>query len=227
MLIIATIAAVVVISLLSAGVYLWLKMWPEYGDVARLRTPAWEYKGSDGYSTPLLLLRRETQTGGALLLKRTGLETVYRYDPQKRSLQAVTEVKWQNAGGPIARCLDQGHVLRRDDREYKLFAGDREIPTAGGVAIDDRRSPSGKWVAVHSAAGPVKASIIPDGSKLIYGQRYHEILSLPDLARVGKPVRIPAEPSRSPMHPCWSADDKFVVYADDNFWMVAVVETEF
>ena len=227
MLIIAAIAAVVVVSLLSAGVYLWLKLWPEYGDVPRLRTPEWEFRGSDGYSTPLLLLRRETETGGALLLKRTGLEAVYRYDPQSRSIRAVTDAEWQNAGGPIARCLDQGHVLRRDDREHKLFAGNREIPTAGGVAIDDRRSPSGKWVAVHSAAGPVTKSIIPDGSYVIFGQRYHEILSLPDLVRVGKPVRIPANENRGTMQPCWSADEKFVVYTDDAFWMVAVVETGF
>lgn len=229
MLIIATIAAVVVVSLLSAGVYVYLKIYPEYGDVPRLRTPQWEYRGSDGYSTPLLLLRRETQTGGALLLKRTGLETVYRYDPQTRSIRAVTDTDWQNAAGPIARCLDQGRPagLRRDDRGHKLFAGDREILTAGGVAMDEIRSPSGKWVAIHSAAGPVTQSIIPDGSQVIFGQRYHEILSLPDLARVGKPVRIPSEPSRSPMHPCWAADEKFIVYTDDNFWMAAVVETGF
>jgi hypothetical protein len=229
MLTIVTIAAVVVVSLLSLGVYVWLKIWPEYGEVARLRTPAWEYRGFDGYSTPLLMLRRETQAGGALLLKRTGLETVYRYDPPSRSIRAVTDAEWQNAGGPIAKCLDQGRPagLRRDDREHKLFAGDREIPTAGGVAIDEKRSPSGKWVAVHSAAGPVEKSIIPDGSYVIFGQRYHEILSLPDFVRDGNPVRIPATENRGTMQPCWSADEKFVVYSDDAFWMVAVVETGF
>ena len=134
MIIIATIAAVVVVAGLSAGVYVWLKIWPEYGDVPRLRTPEWEYRGSDGNSTPPLLLRRETQTGGALLLKRSGLEAVYRYDPQTRSIRAVTDGEWQNAAGQIARCLDQGRlnpvVLRHDDREHKLFAGNREIPTA-------------------------------------------------------------------------------------------------
>lgn len=231
MIIIATTAAVVVVAALSAGVYVRLKIWPEYGDVPRLRTPEWEFRGFDGYSTPLLLLRRESQTDGALLLKRSRLEAVYRYDPQTRSIKAVTDGEWQNAGGQIARCLDQGRlnpaVLRRDDREHKLFAGNREIPTAGGVAIAEIRSPSGKWVAVHSAAGPVTKSIIPDGSYVIFGQRYHEIMSLPDLVRVGKPLRIPANENRGPMRPCWSADEKFVVYTDDAFWMVAVVETGF
>ena len=229
MLIVAAIAAVLIVSLLSAGVYVWLKIHPEYGDVPRLRTPEWEYKGFDGYGTPPLLLRRETQTGGALLLKRSGLEAVYRYDPQTRTIKAVTDGEWQNAGGQIARCLDQGRAagLHRDDREHKLFAGEREIPTAGGVAMDEVRSPSGKWVAVHSAAGPVTKSIIPDGSYLVWGQRYHEIMSLPDLVRVGKSIRIPANENRGTMRPCWSADEKFVVYTDDAFWMVAVVETGF
>ena len=229
MLTIATIAAVVVVSLLSLGVYAWLKIWPEYGDVPRLRTPEWEFRDLDGYSSPQLLLRRETTAGGALLLKRSDLKTVYRYDPQTRSIRAVTDVEWQNAGGQIARCSDQRRldpaVLRRDDHTHKLFAGNREIPTAGGYAIDEMRSPSGKWVAVHSAAGPATQSIIPMGGDVIFGQRYHELMSLPDLARVGKPVRIPSDPSRSTLHPCWTADEKLVVYADSGFWMLAVVET--
>ena len=90
--------------------------------------------------------------------------------------------------------------------------------------MDELSAPSGKWVAVHSAAGPVTQAIVP-GGHVIFGQRYHEIMSLPDLARVGKPVRIPSDASRSPLHPCWSADEKFVVYQDDGFWMLAVVET--
>lgn len=143
-----TVTAVFVVSVFSFGVYLWLKIWPEYGDVPRLRTPEWEFRDvSDG--SPQLMLRRETTAGGALLLKRADLKTVYRYDPQTRSIKAVTDVEWENAGGQVAKCSDQRHpdpsVLRRDDHTHKLFSGNREIPTAGGFAMDELVSPSRKW----------------------------------------------------------------------------------
>ena len=223
-------AIVVVISLMSLGVYVWWqKRRLDVGDVPLLKTPAWEFQPFDEATRPLML-RRETQAGGALLLKRNDLETVYRYDPETRSVRAVSAATWENAGGKISKCWDQmlaGALgpLRRDDRDHKLFAGDREVPTAGGFIRINQTSPSGKWVAVHSAAGPAKKSILPFGSDLIYGQRYHEILSLPDAKRVGKPVRIPVTDRNDFLDICWSADEKFVVYTTYFFNMLVVVDT--
>jgi hypothetical protein len=227
MLIAGIIAAVVVVSLLSGCVYLWLKIYPDRGDVPRLTTPAWEF--SDLKEGEQLMLRRETEAGGALLLKRTDLETVYRYDPQSRRVKAVSAGEWKTAGGAIARCSTQewatASVLRRDDKNHRLFAGEREVPTAGGFPLVELNSPSGKWVAVYSGAGPAVSSIIPLSPDLILGQRYHEIMSLPDVVRVGKPVRIPVEHYYDYLQPCWSADDKFVVYTSSGLPILIVVET--
>ncbi len=62
-------------------------------------------------------------------------------------------------------------------------------------------------------------------SDLIYGQRYHEILSLPDAKRVGKPVRIPVTDRNDFLDICWSADEEFVVYTTYFFNMLVVVDT--
>lgn len=224
---IVAVAAVFVVFLLSIGVFAWFKMWPTYGDVPLLRTPAWEFRdtGTEGVQT---MLRRESPRGGALLLKRTDLDTVYRYEPETRSLKAVTNAEWQNATGSIWGCLApepmDNYGLRRDYHSYKLFAGEREIPTAGGIAMDERISPSGRWVAVHSAAGPAMQAIIP-GGYLAFGQRYHEIMSVPDFVRRGEPVRIPVDAYNTYLHPCWSPDEKLVIYTSSTLGLLVVVET--
>ena len=225
-----TIALGFVVSMIWLGVYTWFKIWPTRGDVPLLKTPEWEFREINHFKGDQFMLRRETNADGALLLKRSDLETVYKYDPVQRSVTAVAETEWDNASGAIAKCTDQRladipSVLERNDREHKLFAGKREIRTAGKIALAELTSPSGRWAAVHSAEGPAVQSILPFTGDLIYGQRYHEILSLPDLARVGEPVRVPVNQTRSHLYPCWSADEKFVVYTDVSFWVLVVVET--
>lgn len=222
-------AAVVVVILLSLGVYVWLKVWPERGDVPLLKTVAWEFRALNEFEGERLMLRRETGAGGALLLKHTDLKTVYWYDLRTRALNEIGEAEWEKARGSVGHCGAQQtgatSVLRRDDRQHKLFAGEREIPTAGGIPLDELRSPSGKWIAVHSAAGPAVASILPFSPDLALGQRYHEIMSVPDIVRVGKPVRIPVDVYYTYLHPCWSSDEKFVIYTDHGSRFLVVVET--
>ena len=225
-----TVAAFFAVFLLSLGVYVWWwKTSLTRGDVPLLKVPAWEFRALDE-SNGQLMLRRDTEAGGALLLKRNGLETVYRYDAQTRSVSAVTDAAWQKATGQISKCVDQLYVsprsvLNRNDRDHKLFAGDREVQTAGAIVRNNLTSPSGKWAAVVSAAGPAVQSILPFSGDLIYGQRYHEILSLPEAVRVGRPVRIPVTDKNDFLEPCWSADEKFVVYTTYFFNLLVVVET--
>jgi len=89
---------VVVVSVLSLGIYLALKLWPIGADVPMLKTPAWGLKNLNEYDKELML-RRETKDGGSLLIKLSDPETVYRYDPEKRSLNAVGDADWQKAAG--------------------------------------------------------------------------------------------------------------------------------
>lgn len=96
---------VLVVFVVSLAIYLVLKFRPIRGDVPTFKTPAWAFKDFDDFHEEVML-RRETKGGGSLLIKRTDLETVYRYDPQERTLNAAGDAEWQKADGPIAKCFD-------------------------------------------------------------------------------------------------------------------------
>lgn len=195
----------------------------------------WRDDDLDEYNKELML-RRETNEGGALLIKRTDLETVYRYDPQERSLSAVGDAEWQKAGGPIAKCFDYGPrkpardvMVTQNDRDHQLLIGKpnalREVSTAGGYPLQNEVSPSGRWVAVLSGTGPAIPSLSPFSGEFILGQRYHEILSLPDTHQVSKPIRFPVSDTKHFFHRCWSADEEFVVHIQWQYAYLVVVPT--
>lgn len=220
------VVAVVVVCAFSLGIYLSFKVWPIGADVPMLQTPAWERKDLNTYRDELML-RRETKDGGALLLKRSDLETVYRYDPQSQSLSTVADAEWQKAGGPIAKCFDYKNIkvprdvtVTHNETKHQLLIGKpgalREVPTAGGYPLKEEISTSGKWVAVLSAAGPAIPPLAPMSGYITLGQRYHEILSLPDARQVSKPIRFPVNDTKDFFHVCWSADDEFVVHV---YWL--------
>ena len=56
------------------------------------------------------------------------------------------------------------------------------------------------------------------------GQRYHQIVSLPDAVVIGKAVRIPVRRDDQVLESCWSADEKSVVYHDILFSSLSIVE---
>lgn len=175
-----------------------------------------------------VLLRREAAGGGALLLKHPARETVYRYDPAAKALGEATDAEWQRAAGPVAECgkqLLRSHPdVRIDARSHRLMAGGREVSTAGRYAFTVIASPGGRWAAVVSAAGPEVFDPLPVPffpNDYIEGQRYLELMSLPDLVRHGEPIRIS---HKTPM-PFWSADDQFIVLLGAEFFHLSVVET--
>ena len=173
--------------------------------------------------------RRETVDGNALLLKRDDIETVYRYDVHTRSLSAVTNQEWVNASGPISKCSGLGSTppavgVRFDGPNFKVIIRDQPVATAGRIALDYLVSPTGNWVAILSATGPVIPTLLYDRGRVL-GQRYHEGAPVPGAASTGKPIRIPIISTTGVQLPCWSADENFVVYTDPNFSSLVVVET--
>lgn len=219
--------------LLSLGVFVIFKIFPMGADVPLLKTPDWEGKFLNQFSGEQLLLRRESEHSGALLLKRSDIETVYRYDSQKQKVDTVTVAEWERAGGPIAKCGDQRvfwaapSALHLDDQKRRLFVrqGEREVSTAGGVPLNYQTSPSGKWVAVLSASGPKVPSFMPLSGDVVLGPRYHQVMSLPDTVPFGSAVRVPVLSPTQVVDLCWSADEGFVVYTHPNFFSLVVVET--
>lgn len=222
--------AAVSLSLISFVAFMAFRIWPFGADVPLLQTPEWKDKHIGELYSGRLQLRRETQAGGALLLKRVDLEPVYRYDPPRKTLNAVTDKEWLNASGPIANCMDQlakpGRVrIRVDHGTHKLLVAEREVSTAASLALSSLSSPSGNWVAVLSATGPtIPAFALLSGDRVL-GRRYHEVKSVPDAVPAGKSIQIPVVDTITTLQLCWSADEKFVVYNDGSFSSVAVVET--
>ena len=226
--ILLTAAAVIIITLIAAGLYLALKLWPVGGDVPLQKTPAWEFQYLNEFKHQLML-RRETDAGGALLIKRTDLETVYRYDPQTRRIGPVSDAQWQSSTGPITNCSDystrkpvsEGPMITIDVREHKLLIGKpdawRKVPTAGGYPLAFKESPSGRWVAVLSATGPAIRPLLPGvgAGDWILGQRYHEIISIADATPGESAIKFPVDDTADFFHMCWSADEEFVV---DTYW---------
>lgn len=228
---------IILVCVISLGLYLFVKLHPTGGDVPLLKTPAWEFKELNTYEARLLL-RRETTAGGALLLKRTDSATVYRYDPATRALTSVTDAEWQQATGEIRNCQDYMPnapysrppvtplaIVTIDNRDHRLLVNNREVPTAGGYSISTQVSPSEKWVAVLSASGPVIPPLLPLGGDWTLGQRYHEILSLPNATRAGKAIKFPVNDTKDFTTMCWSADEELVVHTTYFFDLLVVVET--
>jgi len=196
-------------------------------DVPLLETPAWQ-GGAPRYGDDLLL-RRAMPGDAALLLKHSAHNGGYRYDGRTRTLSAIAEEEWGRAGGPAAECGTQGpplpQVLRIDQQSHTLLAEQRQIPTAGATALVLVESPSHRYVAVLSAAGPARPSLLPFlGSGAAEGQRVHQLVSLPDATITGNPIGIPVKSNEDVLAACWSPDEKAIVYHDVLFTHVSVVE---
>jgi hypothetical protein len=212
---------------LVTGMLLALRQGSPGADIALLNTPAWQ-GGIPQYGEQLML-RREAEGQRALLLKHSGRETAYRYDPRTRNLTSVTEQEWSRAGGPIAECGKQfpppRQVLRIDERSRKLMAGPREIFTAGSTVLKMTVSPGDHFVAVLSAAGQMRPSLLPFlGGGGAAGPHFHQTVSLPDAVVIGKTLRIPVQRDNDVLGSCWSADEEMIVYYDILFAYLSVLE---
>jgi hypothetical protein len=193
------------------------------GELPLFKTHMWRQRGS-------LMLRREADGRGPLLLKHSERDAVYKYDPAGRSLTLAAEKEWRDAKGEVADCDKQFHpspfVLDIDAKTHRLSAGGREVQTAGHAVLDMRISPSKKWVAVVSAEGRSSGSVFPTlGGGAGTGQHYHQVFSLPDVKTGGEPVRLPLGGEHELITPCWSAEERFVVYTDTLFFSLTVVDT--
>lgn len=213
-------------AVLVTGVLLASAQVSSRADVLLLNTPAWQ--GRTLQYGEQLLLRRD---GQALLLKHSNRDGAYRYDPRTRRLTLVTQQDWDRPSGPVAECNGQfpptPQVLRIDQQSHKLIAGTRAIPIAGNTALALTESPDHHFVAVLSTSGRPQRSLLPFlGGGGATGQRYHQVVSLPDVVVTGKTVRIPVERDESILGICWSAEQDAIVYYDILFAHVSVVEVD-
>lgn len=217
------------------------------GEAPLFKTPSWAKYDSEEIDRELkahpdkkyqptprpegaMMLRCETPGGGALLLRHTARETLYRYDPAGRTLAKAGVEEWERATGPVAECDKQfappQSVLVIDQKADALRAADgRLIHTAGRVPLYLTASPGGKLVAVLSADGPKKGSPMPFSGDRVLGRRHHQVHSLPGATAEGAAVLLPDFGEPNVPSACWSADEQFIVYHDYGFYALSVIET--
>lgn len=198
-------------------------------EVPLLQTPEWQ--GREPEYGEQVMLRRETPNGGALLLKHSKRDTPYRYEIRSRALVPIAEQEWQMATGPVAECGKQfapaPQVVDIDRASNKLVSPEGSLPAAGRTPLRLTQAPNGKKVAVLSAEGNLGSSVVPfSGGSGASGQHYLQIMSLPKVATLGKPSRIPHKRDYDSLIPCWSADEQFVVIYSSQFNYLSIVETQ-
>lgn len=177
-----------------------------------------------------LSLRREATGQESLLFKHSWWKEIYRYEPRTQQLSLASDEDWRRASDPIAVCASQfqppPQVLYIDPRSDHLFAGTRQVATAGTTPLDFRSSPSGRQVAVLSANGARRQTYAhfygPGGTSR---QHYHQLFSLPDVKPLGPPVALPLKSEQAHLNICWSADEQYIVYASLSYSGLAIVPT--
>ncbi len=187
-----------------------------------LETPAWIIGRNgeiiDRKYGDQILWRKKNKNGNSLLIRYTGSDTVYEYEPNQSALKPITTQQWEQANGVIVQCTDKlfslpSELLRLDYLSHKLIAGKRVVPTAGQIVLNFAVSPDGKWVAVLSGEGSVRDSNVPFMAGIsLSGSSYHQIFSLPNAVPFGKPLKVPVKGEANRLSPCWSADQQFILY---------------
>ena len=216
---------------------------PSVSDVPVFTTPSNFYKSNVRLD---LRVRTVSNEEGVILITRG--ETwgtlpdvpkewpVFQYDARTRTLSTVNASQWKNAGGPIEKALG-GSSPARDVRvgdvdgvyRYRIGSGPlRDFDSHGTRAVGKSFCPDGTILALLTADGLRRPSSGPGmvfGSfgGGFYGQHYIEFFHLPDMKPVGKPVRIPFTTIKGIDTPCWSADGRFLVYANEEGTQMCVI----
>jgi hypothetical protein len=187
-------------------------------------------------SSSSLLLRADPSSPNALLLKASNREVALRFDPSDKKLRPVDDQLWERAATqtmdcskpyPLLQGVGRGHDVRIYNQQSELIVAGRKVSTVGGIPMIFQISPSGRWIAVSSAAGPWgKESNFPFAGNPLYGDRYHQTISLPDGKTVGNVFRIPKAGKYDWPFPCWSPDERYVVYYDPESLDLIIAETD-
>lgn len=181
------------------------------------KTTAWLHSAQTIYPGTLLM-RGDDTAPDTWWLALDGAQAVYRYDAAHQQLDAMTMHAWEALHTPVVNCATQipplTPTLKLDERANAVVLRDStRWPTTGRLARVLQWSPSQRLVAILSASGWRRGSILPflsGGS--VGGPYYHEVFTgQPPLRRLGAPIRVPI-PSHTNVSACWSADERAVVY---------------
>jgi hypothetical protein len=157
------------------------------------------------------------------------VDAIYRYRPGQQELEAIDRSAWELARGGISACIPREigpptHLSDGFDQDFVLRFDNRVIPTAGKGVVTTNLSPDDQLAAVVSSEVPQTRGMPFHGRPS--GQFYHEYFRVRDGVQVGQTLRLP-KLSRGPdqvLQSCWSADSRYLVYADDHHSQLCVIE---
>lgn len=158
---------------------------------------------------------------------------VYEYQPQTNEFRTTPSESWDRATGPIMDCSRPPvgeAAFRLDSAAGTLSYKGQGIQSKGRSVVGFTLSPNQTSVAVLSAAGPKKHSIMPflGGGANARGRHYHEVLQLPAFSsNARRQARLPFTTARVAWTGCWSADERFVVYTSvlyDELCIISIVD---
>lgn len=158
---------------------------------------------------------------------------IYRYVASARKLVEIAPEIWDGATGEIITCGKQVSLsphygnFTHDLVKRSLQFNQKDIISAGPTVLTALPDPSKTYVAVLSATGEMRKSIIPFGDPTIEGDRYHQLFRMADATEVGQRVKLKVSTDRHYTFPCWSPDGRFVIYDElsERLWIVDVANS--
>jgi hypothetical protein len=203
-------------------------------------TPEWKFPSSR-------LLIRHIENGDLLIRGMTGLEEIYyrdhvpvpstatdvnrvtyKYRSASKALEAIALSAWE-AEGVLCDCFDLwgiDHTLRPFSVQNGLVYKEQAVPTAGHHQAGACDSPTGRYIAVLSANGAMRGTgtlFVVGSGKYATGPYYQEVFSKTDGSRASGPVELVLDGDVRPTRPCWSGDERYLVYQGsrpDRIWIV-------
>ncbi len=191
--------------------------------VERFETPEWAQPGG--------LELRTDAAGAALLLRHRSATTVYRYDATSATFETADADAWQHAGGEIVDC-DIAAAARTDPfvldaREGAVRWRERQVSLAGRTPLALAAAPDGERVAVLSATGSLRGSVAPAlGRAGSGGQHFHQVFRRLDGTEQGRATALPLTSEAVALAGCWSADGRYMVYADVLYNHLCIIEAD-
>lgn len=209
--------------------------------VERFDTPDWAQAGglelrTDSGGEVLLLRHRSTaqrlQTdypGAAPRSEAAQPDVVYRYDAASARFERAGAEDWPRAAGEVVDCdlaaASPTAPFAIDLQGGAVLWNGRPLPLAGNTALALAADPSGERVAALSANGARRSSVAPAaGRGGAAGQHFHQVFGRRDAAEQGRAVALPLTSESVAIAGCWSADGRYVIYADVLYNYLCVVD---
>ncbi len=116
-----------------------------------------------------------------------------------------------------------------DKKNGSIQIGGRTITLKGKVILDIGLSPTGREVAVLSAEGPKRNSVLPFwGGSGASGKHYCELFDTDSGMVVGKPLLMTFTTEHDAVSRWWSHNERYLVYAQQylEFIQIVVIDRE-